>query len=429
MEVERRQLKGDKQMLLRGLISFVLLGAMPLAGQISPSAVAPAAPADGTVRDRNDARFQQLQQELRERDAIIRNLLARVEDLEKRLGVPSQFGVRATDSVNSMLPNNSATAAAPSEDGYNQEDRKARAALDRALIQRGGLLLPSGTVEVDTSVSYYNASNDAISIEGFSILPVLVVGDIVSNRVRREVALSAVTTRMGLPWNLQLDVRTPYGYEIVRTVTADNLESTQRSNGFGDVQLGLSRQLTKEHGNVPDLLASVSFKTKTGKDPFSLGNNEIALGTGFYGAQGRITAVRASDPMVLFGSLSYGYNFPADKLIPDPNNGGKKTLANFEPGDTAGFQVGSILAVNPETSLSLGWDQSFTRGTTVNGVKIPGSYLVGGSLRLGASYVYAPGKNVDLNFGIGLTRDVPNLQFTIGFPLRFTLWKPKPSTK
>jgi Putative MetA-pathway of phenol degradation len=413
-------------MFVRGLMSFVLLSAVTLAGQTSPSAAAPAAQPDGTPRDRNDARFQQMQQELRERDAIIRNLLTRVQELERRVGL-AQMGARAPDSVNAILPNSATPTSIPNNDGYNEEDRKARAALDQALIQRGGLLLPSGTFEVDTSLSYYNASNDAISIEGFSILPVLVVGDIVSDRVRREVALSAITTRMGLPWNLQLDVRTPYGYEVVRTVTADSRETTQRSNGLGDVQVSLSRQLTREHGNMPDLLANVTFKTKTGKDPFSLGNNEIALGTGFYGAQGRITAVKASDPMVFFGSLSYAYNFAAGKLIPDPTNPGQKILAHFEPGDTAGFQLGSIMAVNPETSISVGWDQSFTRGTTVNGAKIPGSYLVGGSLRLGTSYVYAPGKNVDLNFGIGLTRDVPNLQFTIGFPLRFTLWKPKPS--
>src|SRR5262249_6967424 len=407
-------------MFLRGLMSFVLLCGVTLTGQTSPG---PAVPTEGTARDRNDARFQLLQQELRERDAIIRNLLTRVQELERKVGTVPPFGVRPPDSVNSVLPGKSAAGVA-ADDGYNEEDRKARAALDRALIQRGGLLLPSGTLEVDTSLSYYNASNDAISIEGFSILPILVVGDIVSNRVRREVALSAVTTRLGLPWNLQMDVRTPYGYEVVRTVTADNRETTQRSNGLGDVQVSLSHQLAKEHRNVPDLLAGVSFKSKTGKDPFSLGNNEIALGTGSYGVSGRITAVKSSDPMVLFGGLSYGYNFPAGKLIPDPNNAGKKMLAHFEPGDSAGFQLGSIMAVNPETSLSVGWDQSFTRGTTVNGVKLPGSYLVGGTLRLGASYVYAPGKNVDLNFGIGLTRDVPNLQFTIGLPLRFTLWKP-----
>src|SRR5215471_2972441 len=108
-------------MLFRSLIAFVLLGAMPLASQLAPT---PLAPADGTVRDRNDARYQQLQQDLRERDAIIRNLLARVQELGKRVGVTSQFGVRPPDSVNAMLPNKSATAAAPSDDGYNEEDRK-----------------------------------------------------------------------------------------------------------------------------------------------------------------------------------------------------------------------------------------------------------------------------------------------------------------
>lgn len=410
-------------MCIRAVIAFAFLCALPLAGQTSPS------PAEGIARDRADTMFQQLQQELHERDAIIRNLLERVQELENKVSGTASPGVRSPDSVNTMLlPNNlPAAATALTQGGYNEQDRQARAALDNALIQRGGLLLPSGTVEIDTSASYYSTSSDAISIEGFSILPVLVVGDIVSNRVRREVALATVTARMGLPWNLQLDVRTPYGYEIVRTVTADNRETSNRALGLGDVQFGLTRQLAREHGSIPDLLANVSFKTKTGKDPFNLGNNEIALGSGFYGFQGRITAAKSSDPMVFFGSLGYAYNMPAGKLIPDPKNAGQQILAHFEPGDTSSFQLGSILAVNPETSLTLAWDQSFTRGTNVEGVRIPGSYLVGGTLRLGASYIYSPGKNIDLNFGIGLTRDVPNLQFTVGFPLRFALWKPAPA--
>jgi hypothetical protein len=412
-------------MSLRSLIVFVLFGVMPLAAQ------APAGAPPETTRDRTDARLQQLQQELRERDAIIRNLLERVQELEKKVNGVSSLGVRAPESVNSTpvnmtSPNSSAAATTPTQDGYNEEDRKARAALDRALIQRGGLLLPSGTVEVQTTASFYDASSDAISIEGFSILPVLVVGNIVSDRVRREVALSTFTTRMGLPWNLQLDTQTPYGYEVVRTVTADNHESSQHALGLGDVQVGLTRQMAREHGGMPDLLAGVSFKTKTGKDPFSLGNNEIALGTGFYGIQGRITAVKSSDPMIFFGSLAYTHNLSGGKFIPDPRNAGHQIRVDLEPGDTSGFQLGTILAVNPEASVSVAWDQSFTRGTSVNGVPIPGSYLVGGTLRLGTSYIYSPGKNVDLNFGIGLTRDVPNLQFTVGFPFRFSLWKPAP---
>ena len=403
-------------MLWRRLIACGLLCAASLAGQTPPGT-------DAATKDRNEAKFQQLQQELRARDAIIRNLLERVSELEKKLDSSSATGGDA-HSVNAILPNNSAAVPQPDVEGYNEEDRRARAVLDRALIQRGGLLLPSGTLELETSASYYDASSDAISIEGFSILPVLVVGDIVSDRVRRQVALSNLTARLGLPWNFQLDVRVPYGYEQVRTVTADNKETSQRSIGLGDVQIGLNRQIAREHGKIPDLLANVTFKTKTGKDPFGLGNNEIALGTGFYSAQGRITAVKSSDPMVLFGSLSYAYNVPAGKMIPDPQDATRQILAHFEPGDTSGFQLGGVLAVNPETSLSVAWDQSFTRGLTVQDVRIPGSYLVGGTLRLGGSYIYSPGKIIDLSLGIGLTRDVPNLQFTIGVPLRFALWKP-----
>ncbi len=407
-------------MSLQALFAFGLLCAMPLAGQTIP------APAEGTAKS-FDTRLQQVQQELRERDAVIRNLLERVGELERKLNGVSSFSVRPPDPINTPLLEGSTPPADPAQDGYNEEDRKARAALDRALIQRGGLLLPSGTVEVQTNASYYTASSDAISIEGFSILPVLVVGNIVSDRVRREVALSTFATRMGLPWNFQIDAQVPYGYEVVRTVTADNRETTERAHGLGDVQIGITRQITRDHKRLPDLLASAGFKTKTGEDPFNLGNNEIALGTGFYGIQGRIAAVKTSDPMIFFGSLGYTYNVPAGKLIPDPQNAGKKILAHFEPGDTASFQLGSILAVNPDTSLSVAWDQSFTRGTNLNGQRIPGSYLVGGTLRLGASYIYAPGKNIDLNFGIGLTRDVPNLQFTIGFPFRLALWKPASS--
>ncbi len=401
----------------RRLIACGFLCAVSLAAQAPPGA-------EGNTNDRTEIKFQQLQQALRERDAIIRNLLERVSELEKRTNISPAGGAEVAHSVNATLPNNAAALPKPDEQGYNEEDRKARAALDRALIQRGGLLLPSGTLELETSASYFDASSDAISIEGFSILPVLVVGNIVSDRVRRQVAVSNVTARLGLPWNFQLDVRTPYGYEQVRTVTADNKESSQRALGLGDVQVSLSRQIAKEHRAIPDLLANVSFKTKTGKDPFALGNNEIALGTGFYDIQGRITAVKSSDPMILFGSLSYAYNVPAGKMIPDPQNAGQRILAHFEPGDTSGFQLGGALAVNPETSLTVSWDQAFTRGTTVNGVRIPGSNLVGGTLRFGGSYIYMPGKIIDLSLGVGLTRDVPNLQFTVGVPVRFGLWKP-----
>ena len=99
-------------------------------------------------------------------------------------------------------------------------------------------------------------------------------------------------------------------------------------------------------------------------------------------------------------------------MIPDPQNAGQQMLAHFEPGDTSGFQLGAALAVNPETSLTFSWDQAFTRGTTVNGLRIPGSNLVGGTLRFGGSYVYMPGRIITL----ALELDLPAMYRTCSSP-------------
>lgn len=131
--------------------------------------------------------------------------------------------------------------------------------------------------------------------------------------------------------------------------------------------------------------------------------------------------------MVFFGNLSYTANLNGTHTVSanDPNNPDLKIPGHLERGDSIGFQLGSILAWNPETSMTIGWDQRFTRSTTWNGVNIPASYLVEGSLRPGASYMYAAGRTVDLSFGVGLTPDTPNLQFSVGFPFRHALWKPR----
>ena len=87
---------------------------------------------------------------------------------------------------------------------------------------------------------------------------------------------------------------------------------------MGDISAGLSRQLTTEHGRVPDLLAKCRFKSTTGKDSFNLTSSEIALGTGFNAIQGNLTVAKSSDPVVFFGNLSYTANLPANHTVPRP---------------------------------------------------------------------------------------------------------------
>jgi hypothetical protein len=408
------------------LTLFVLGGTME--AQTAPAAGA----AQAQAKDPVDLK---LQEALRERDAIIRNLLERVNELEWRVngGFTSAAKIderpAITGSANSRVINSlTSTNTVVSTATYDTTERQATEALDQALIVRGGLLLPSGTLEIDNTTSYFSASSDHLSINGFALLPVLVVGDIASKRVREDFLLPSFTARLGLPHKFQMDFLVPYGYESIRTVDALNVQTSATSFGLGDISAGIYKQLTTEHGRVPDMLANVRFKSTTGKDSFSLTSSEVALGTGFNAIQGNWTVAKSSDPVVFFGNLSYTANLPANHTVSanDPTNPDAKTVGHFNPGSAIGFQLGSILALNPEVSMTVGWDQRFTRSTQLNGVDIPASYLVEGTLRLGTSYVYAPGKIVDLSFGVGLTPDTPNLQFSVGVPFRTTLWGPRP---
>jgi hypothetical protein len=380
---------------------------------------------------------QRLNDSLRERDAIIRNLLERVAELEWR--VNGGFTTSPKDLVTAKPVSSSSSIPAPSagatssinsvvaNSGYDAEERQASQALDQALIVRGGLLLPSGTVEIDNTTSYFSSTTDRINIDGFALLPVLVVGDIASQRVRKDLLLPTFSTRLGLPGKLQFDAYIPYGYQLNRTVDVNNTQTSQSTFGLGDIMFGMSRQLSVEHGRIPDLLANVRFKTTTGVDSFNLNSSQTALGTGFYAVQGNLTMAKSNDPVVFFGNLSYTANLNGTHSIPanDPDNPGAMVPGHFKPGDSVGFQLGSILSLNPETSMTIGWDQRFTRATTLNDKTVPASFLVEGSLRLGASYLYAPGRTLDLSFGVGLTPDTPNLQFSVGLPIRRALWKPK----
>ena len=276
-------------------------------------------------------------------------------------------------------------------------------------------------------LSYFSLSSDHVTVNGFALFPVLVVGDITSERLRRDILINSVTARLGLTKKAQMDFLLPYGFVLNRTVDATGKQTTASQFGLGDIVAGLSYQFANEHGNMPDLLGSIHFKSTTGITGYNLQSAETALGTGFNSLTAAVTAAKTNDPLVFYGTLDYTYNQPAHHTVPisnpsDPNV--TSEVAYIRPGDAFGFQLGSVLSLNPETSMTVGWDQRFTTQSKLDGQPLPASYLVEGSLRVGTSYMFAPGRMMDVTMGVGLTPDTPNLQFSVSFPFRRTLWKP-----
>ena len=344
----------------------------------------------------------QLQQQLATRDQVIRNLIRRIEQLEQAVGTLQPQATAAQEQA--------PAPAAQSGEGPSAAEldlNRLRTAFQRTLIDRGGLVLPSGTFEVDTSLSYSHSSAEALTIDGFTIFPVLIVGDVVSERIQRDTMTAAATARLGLPWDMQAELRVPYIRDESNRVSGSGEEKKLASSGLGDVELALSRQLWSSSSGGLDVLGTLRWKAATGDDAFGASTEQLALGSGFNALSASMTAVSVLDPVVFFGGLSY------TRTLSDEKSG-----LRIAPGDAFGLQFGTALALNLDTSINFAVAQQFTRRTDVNGQELAGSYVNTGTLSIGLSRVLMSGTSFDSSLVIGLSEDSPDLQLAFSMPFR-----------
>ena len=294
-----------------------------------------------------------------------------------------------------------------SDDSY--KNRLIEQAFERTLIERGGLLLPWRSFSIEPSMTYIHSSSENIVIDGFTVAGVLIIGDIVSEKVDRDLALFNLVTRIGLPWDSQFELRVPYGLQRYRSFSfsADDEEVDLKDANLGDVEVVLSHQLYRSHGEWPDLLASAGWKFDSGRSPFHAKENQIFVGTGYHSLNLSVTGVKVIDPVVYFVGGSYTYNLPTHERI-----------GTFEPGYSLGFNLGMAIALNLNTALSLSYDQKFTMKSSFDNNEIPGSYSTTGVFSVGSTYSVTDTLTIDFSLGIGVTSDSPDVLFRISLPWR-----------
>lgn len=389
----------------------------------------------------------ELLQRLDERDAVIRELLLRVEELERRVAAadrnpgaqgpgsqdPASAGgaavpalvppalrgqpprvvaapravmrpppqmaagppaVSPADSPAAPLPAGQPRGAArgwPEED----EDAAVERALERALVQAGALTLPRGAFEIAGSIGFMRRE---------TVRP----GDVVAGlrvaeeRVETDALDAGLTLRLGLGWESQLELGLPYRHVHQRTVTrsagAGIAEHSRSAHGFGDLRVSFTRQMVREQGLLPGLFAGVHWDTRTGET-----RNGMVLGSGFDEIGGSLVAVKRQDPLVFTGGVSYRHAL---------------RRRGVAPGDRYAVSFGTLLAVNPDTALRLSFDQAFSRPTRVGGVRVPGSRQRVGILGFGLSSVLGPRTLLDLSVGVGVTPDAPDYTVRLALPYR-----------
>ncbi|QUD90486.1 hypothetical protein [Phenylobacterium montanum] len=339
---------------------------------------------------------QDLLQALQLRDQAITALERRVAALEAERRAPQPAPIATLDPP-------AAPAAQPAVVASQATDDAALQALSRGLVERGALVLPKGMMEISPSLTYSHSISQGLTLvdnaEGVSTVD--------SQRLSDDGLNASVSAKLGLPWRSQLQLTVPYDLQRDVSALGDGSHRTTTAASIGDVEVELSRQLFVERGWRPDVVLAGAWRFPTGIDPFRGGVAGVTNGGGAHEATVRLTALKSADPMVFFSTLSYGRSLSVHE-----------SYGRVQPGEELNWQLGGLLSVSPETSLSMSLVQDFRDRTTVNGAGIAGSDQVSSVLQFGLDQVLTRKLLLDVSLGVGVTRDAPNYTLMVSLPIR-----------
>ena len=334
-------------------------------------------------------------------------------------------------------PGTNSGSAPPETTGETPEaEKKAKEALETqeqpkkaapAEAEQAQAMLGEGRLQLEYSMMYAHFSTDQLIIDGFSILPILIIGDITVEKVRRDIFIHTVAARYKLFKALQIEVRIPYTFLFSRaseatgtaTTASPNKETVASSSGLGDIETSLSYQLLQERLSFPAILVGIGFKARTGRDIFQT-KDPIAdppIGSGYNSVIGTVSLVKTSDPAVVFGSVSYAYAVPRKNVVFRPKDD-DPYLIDYSPGDSIRFGLGLAYALNFRLTLGFQYQQAITLSSHIDGRQSPNSFGNAISLRLGAVWRLNDRVSIDVGMSPGFS-DAPDFRLDLRVPYRF----------
>jgi hypothetical protein len=175
-------------------------------------------------------------------------------------------------------------------------------------------------------------------------------------------------------------------------------------------------------GIVPGTISKTLFssiKLKTADSPYEIDpNKQLATGSGYYSISGGASVSKVLDPVVLFGSGTYGYNIPETDLN-QVRDGAR--LKEVHPGSSLSGSMGFAYSLSYDVSLSVSFQASFNDETkfvlqrgndTINSTV--GSQVTG-IMNFALGVRVSPKTITNINVGFGMTESAPD--FMVGFSM------------
>ena len=300
-----------------------------------------------------------------------------------------------------------------------------------------------GTYSLETGITYSHYDTRQMILNGFLALDSIFLGNINVDQINADNFTLDITGRYNMQNRWQVDVNVPFLYRDVTYESSGAGNSTSRVSGstvttgpeIGDVSLGVSYKLFDQTENTPDTVLSLRIKSPTGEHPYGIklvqvdGNDNISVpddlptGNGVWSVSPGISLVKTVDPAVLFGNLSYTYNFE-ESFSDISAQQGTKLGGEVKLGHWFQYGMGLAFALNEKMSLSMSYSQLISQKSRVkqdggSWYTVVGSDANAAYFNLGMTYSVSNNLAIVPNLSIGLTPDAPDFTFSVKFPYYF----------
>lgn len=297
-----------------------------------------------------------------------------------------------------------------------------------------GVLTPPGHFVVEPSFQYAHSSATTVAIEGFTIIPAIVIGLVNLEELQRDTYTAAVGVRYGISSRWEVEAKFPYVYreEEIRgrrilEGSPINLLFDSNGSGMGDAELAVHYQINSASATEPVYIANFRYKTTTGDGPYEVKRElirtddgtpiavlprEQPTGSGFDAYQISLTGILPAEPAAIYGNISYLKN-GSDTV---------EELGKVTPGDNYGLSFGVGIALNDKSSISFGYDHTVVEKTDIeNDVGLEPSFdrLHVGNFLVGFSYAISPKTAFNVSLGIGVTDDASDVSLNFRMPMSF----------
>lgn len=296
---------------------------------------------------------------------------------------------------------------------------------------------------LETALSYSHYDRRQLVLNGFLALDAILLGNINVDDVSADILTLDFTGRWGITPRFQVDLQVPF---LARSTTYQTTgsDSNQQSTTvektvsmpprLGDVSFGGYYQVAPETESRPDIVWSLRAKAPTGTNPYGIENEtvdpdgnltvpkKLPSGNGVWTLSSGLSFIKTTDPLILFGNLTYFHNL--EEEFDDISAAEGATPGRIRLGNAFQYGIGTAIAFNRKTSMSFSVSHRLGRAseTKVEGgswEKVVGSDVNSATLNLGLTRAWSNKTSLVYALGIGLTDDAPDFQLSVKVPHGF----------